>query len=360
MPVSPDQLSALLNERLEVGLGPRSAPATPGSGFSSLPPHVGAIEQGTFSGGVESFVSDMSYAAMSSPGPGSRDTKPGGLAINMSKAFAPVCLLLADSVFLSDCCCGTIGKAGKFCTKRRDNSGDTTCGTRAHLKKATMEEGFIYFWDEPVNIGYLTPSVNSRVKLADVIWEMRGEELPRLQVKELMEAIINGDATSRAELEAIKERTVNPSSGVSFTPRKKPRYSDDWDFPELELLPTIEEGPDPQDAEELQGHIGRHWKDLVATVETLKSVAGRNTKYEEELDSLGSDIDSLRSALARVNNLVGNPVDGLSFDLFGIIDRNEEALLELDQRVHSNLESKITDIEERGVATQKEVAKFWG
>ncbi len=71
----------------------------------------------------------------------------------------------------------------------------------------------------------------------------------------------------------------------SFTP-KKPRYSEDtWEFPNLELLPVIKEGPDFQDMEELQGLIRRQWKGLVSRVETLKSVAGRNNKYEEEFDS---------------------------------------------------------------------------
>ena len=57
--VSPDQLSALLHERLEVGLGPRSGVPTPAVGVSSPSPHGGGTEQGTFlgtSGGLVELV----------------------------------------------------------------------------------------------------------------------------------------------------------------------------------------------------------------------------------------------------------------------------------------------------------------
>jgi hypothetical protein len=140
--------------------------------------------------------------------------------------IAPVCLLLADSVFLSTCCFGTIGKGGKFCTKRRDSSSDTTCGTNSHVKKAVLQGGYIYYWDESSNIGYLPPFVVSCIKLANAIWDMRGENLGRVQIKELMEAAIKGDAINQTKLGAIKQRILNPFSRVSFTPRKKPRYSD--------------------------------------------------------------------------------------------------------------------------------------
>jgi hypothetical protein len=129
-------------------------------------------------------------------------------------------MLVANSAFLNDSCFGTIGKVGKFCTKLRDGSGDTTCGTRAHVKKAVLQEGYLYFWDASSNVGYCTPTLDSRLKLAGAIWGMRGEELGRVQVKELMEAVMQGDAITVAELEAIKARVLNPSSGVSFTPRK--------------------------------------------------------------------------------------------------------------------------------------------
>jgi hypothetical protein len=206
---------------------------------------------------------------------------------------------LADEKFLSKYCCGIIGKSGEFCTHHRDGPGDTTCGTRSHVKKGAVEESHIYFWEETANVAHLTPAMDSRIKLAEAIWDMRGEDLSRIQFVELMEAAITGDASSLSELAEIKTRVLEPTSKISFTPRKKPRYSSDrWEFPDLQVLEEIPEIPDGMDDFAVQDHIAGHWKNLVTTVESLKSVAGRNSKYETELDSLGGDIDGLRSALA--------------------------------------------------------------
>jgi hypothetical protein len=201
------------------------------------------------------------------------------------------------------------------------------------LRHQALQADYIYYWDESSNIGYLTPSVDSRIKLAGAIWEMRGEDLGRVQIKELMEAATRGGAIDVIELGAIKQRILNPSSGVSFTPRKKPLYSDDsWEFAGggLEVLPVIEEAPDPLDLAVLQEHIGRQWSTVIIAVATLKSVAGRNNKYELELDALGTGINSLRAVISRLTTLVGSPVDGLSFNLYGIMDCNEDTVMELD------------------------------
>jgi hypothetical protein len=88
-----------------------------------------------------------------------------------------------------------------------------------------------------------------------------------------MEAIINGDTVKVTELRLFKKRILNPSLGVSFTPRKKPRcLEDQWEFLDLELLQTIKEGPNAEDAEEVQDRTGKHWHHLGTTVETLKAV----------------------------------------------------------------------------------------
>jgi hypothetical protein len=204
--LSADALSSLFGERLEVGLGPRSAPTTPGSGFSLPSPHIGGTEQGTLSGGVEKefVIREMSSSApVSSPMSklqSKMDTSPRTRSsTSLRNAIEPVCMLVANSAFLNDSCFGTIGKVGKFCTKLRDGSGDTTCGTQAHVKKAVLQEGYLYFWDASSNVGYCTPTLDSRLKLAGAIWGMRGEELGRVQVKELMEAVMQGDAITVAE-----------------------------------------------------------------------------------------------------------------------------------------------------------------
>jgi hypothetical protein len=167
--VSPDRLTQLLSDTLEMGLGPRatSRPATPATGFSSPPPHDGGIEQGTYSGvysgGVSSaFVSDLSsgYVSLS-------DSKLEPDNSKFGRAIAPVRLIKADAKFRSDYCCGVIGKSGKYCTCRRNGTGDTTCGTRVHIKKAPVANFYIYVWEETTNVAYLTPTMDSRVKLAD-------------------------------------------------------------------------------------------------------------------------------------------------------------------------------------------------
>jgi hypothetical protein len=94
-------------------------------------------------------------------------------------------------------------------------------------------------------------------------------------------------------------------------------------------------------------------------VEALKMAAGRNNIYELELDALGADIDSLHAAFSQLTTLVGTPVDGLSFDLYGIMDRNEDAVTELDHRLTRKVEPKLLELN-AGLATlQSEMKRFW-
>lgn len=359
--VTPERLSVLLNDTMELGLGPRATPTLgSGTGLRPAPPHDGGIEQGTysgnFSGGVKAFVSDLSLG-VDSLTVGSKPDQ--GDHLKFSQAIAPVRLLLADSGFLSNSCCGVIGKSGKFCTRRRDDSGDTTCGIRAHVKKGEVAESHIYFWEETSNVAHLTPAMDSRIKLAEAIWDMRGEDLTRIQFVELMEAAITGDASSVTELAEIKTRVLDPTSKISFTPRKKPRYSTDaWEFPDLQVLEEIPEIPGGLDDFAVQDHIAGHWKSLVTTVESLKSVAGRNSKYETELDSLGGDIDGLRSALARMQTLLGHPADGLSFDLYAIVGGTEDTVSELEVKIKNSLGPKVTEVEAKLIVLQGELKKF--
>jgi hypothetical protein len=136
--------------------------------------------------------------------------------------------------------------------------------------------------------------------------------------------------------------------------------SDDssWDFPDVTVLPTLEEGPDPQDADAMSAHIVRQWKDIVQSVEGLKTLAGRNNRYEKEIESLSTDIDALRAAMARVNDLVGRPANGVAFDLFAIIDGNEEALLDLDTIVQTTITPQLKELDARSTKAQLELDKF--
>jgi hypothetical protein len=146
------------------------------------------------------------------------DSKPEPDSSKFGRAIALVRLIKADTKFISDYCCGVIGKSGKFCTRRRDGTGDTTCGTLVHIKKAPVADFHMYVWEETTNHTYLTPAMDSQVKWADEIWEMQGEEITRVQFSKLMEAAISGDATSADELSAIKTLVLNPGANVRFTP----------------------------------------------------------------------------------------------------------------------------------------------
>ena len=97
--LSLDQLSALHNKRLELGLGLCKAPSTPGLGFSSPLPRVGGTGQDTFSWGeVNEFVTALSSAPVLSSAP-LMGSKPdvSRLARDMGGTFAPSCMLLYDS-----------------------------------------------------------------------------------------------------------------------------------------------------------------------------------------------------------------------------------------------------------------------
>jgi hypothetical protein len=78
-----------------------------------------------------------------------------------------------------------------------------------------------------------------------------------VQFKELIEAVKGGEMLDESDLKIVTAKIFNPSSGVSFTPRKKARYADNsWEFAEVEFWETIKEGPDSTDREALQVHIG--------------------------------------------------------------------------------------------------------
>jgi hypothetical protein len=56
---------------------------------------------------------------------------------------------------------------------------------------------------------------------------------------------------------------------------------------------------------------------------------------------------------------MGNPLHGISCKLFGIVNQNEEALLELDQHdVHVKLESKINKFQAQGIVMQAKIKKL--
>ncbi len=82
-----------------------------------------------------------------------------------------------------------IGKGSKFCTRRCVAEPGSTCGIRAHVKKAELKVEHIYFWDTDKNQGHLDPMMDVRAPHANAIWDMRWDNLTRIQFKELIEAV---------------------------------------------------------------------------------------------------------------------------------------------------------------------------
>jgi hypothetical protein len=73
-------------------------------------------------------------------------------------------------------------------------------------------------------------------------------------------------------------------------------------------------------------------------------------------------IDGLRAAWARLNNLEGLPFDGIAFDLFTIMNTDdEEAIIDLDKiLVHQNLVPKLKDLQEQIGSTKLELVHSLG
>jgi hypothetical protein len=71
--------------------------------------------------------------------------------------------------------------------------------------------------------------------------------------------------------------------------------------------------------------------------------AGRHFSYEPELTEQSSNSDGLGAALARLNNLVGLPEDGIAFDLFAILNKDEDAIADLNKMVNQCLSPKLAD-----------------
>jgi hypothetical protein len=51
-----------------------------------------------------------------------------------------------------------------------------------------------------------------------------------------------------------------------------------------------------------------------------------------------------------LENLVGAPTDGIQFNLFGIVDQNEEVLLSVGDELHKNLMPRLMGVDEHDLA----------
>jgi hypothetical protein len=336
-----------VNRALSFTLGEETAP--------SSDPHLRhASSQGTFhsiiSGGViadaenvENVVSTAATLLSNSP----------------LDNIAPTCLMVSDDESLNILCLGCVGTKGeKWCSKRKLGSGELdTCGTSSHAKKAVLDNGHLYFWDSVKNVGFQSPSLSMTHGLAVDVYGFRGETLTRLQVSELFDLVRTGAVVTFEELMAAKFRVLNPTEGVSFTPRKKPRFStSDWDYNETEALPAIAEvAMDQSGARE---HMDENWNDMVRTVEVLKASTSRQMLYEREIERLGDDVDTLRSTSCRLHSLVGAPSDGIRFDLYQIVHHAESCLLELEDTLTKEVTPKLNDLATTTERVEKDLAFF--
>jgi membrane-anchored protein YejM (alkaline phosphatase superfamily) len=83
--------------------------------------------------------------------------------------------------------------------------------------------------------------------------------------------------TTAEELLEVKER-ITADSGVSFTPRKKPHFSNEstYKYVEPDVLPTIKEAPSSPAV--IQEHMMDHWSAMVTAVKILKEMSHMHLK----------------------------------------------------------------------------------
>jgi hypothetical protein len=268
-------------------------------------------------------------------------------------------MFLTSVESINENCLGCVGQKGeKFCTKRKQGTSEQdTCGTVSHTKKALVESEHIYFWDHVKDQGYMVPSLAGTFSLAASVYALRGEAVTRVQFNELVGLIKSQEVTTEDELLDVKDR-VMADSGVSFTPRKKPRFSSEstFEYVESDLLPTIEEAPSSPAA--MQEHMLEHWSSMVTAVKILKDMSLKHSRYETEILRISDDIDCLNVSSSRLENLVGAPTDGIQFNLFGIVDRNEEVLLSVGDELHKTFLPRLAGVETTTQAVEKSVKAF--
>jgi hypothetical protein len=122
------------------------------------------------------------------------------------------------------------------------------------------------------------------------------------------------------------------------------------------LLPTISEAPEA--ASDIHNHMLEHWGAMVQGMKLLKSMGAKHERYESEIMRVSKDINTLNMALARQEKLLGSPADGIQFDLFGIVDKNEETLLEVGDEVNVKIGPHLEQLERTTKRLEKEAVAF--
>jgi hypothetical protein len=338
-------------------------------GASSSSPLIGSNSQGTllsdsFSGGVGLGARGrLASIGLGTPvAAGVTSTAPIlASGMDLDEDVVPfICMFVTSSANMENTCHGCIGAKGeKFCTKKKVEPGElATCGVNSHTKKAVVKPLHNYFTESEKHLGYTKPALDTTYALASCVWAMRHEPLSRVQFRELIQLITSQSVTTEEELLDAKARVLNPAKGVSFTPRKKPRFSSDasWEYAEEDLLPTISEAPGG--AEDLQDHIAENWSSMLKTVEAVKANSSKQKRYESEIVRLSEDVNDLRSLASRLLNLVGQPSDGIKYDLYAIVDVAEDRFMEVEAKVKTEVIPRVAKLEETTGDLTKDIHFF--
>jgi uncharacterized coiled-coil protein SlyX len=355
--MSAEDVTSQVTRLLDYSFGRQAATTSP----SSAPPFIGgASSQGTLSpdsGGVVIVGSVRSE----SPGFVRIDRLDGHDDVNGPiQGSRSVCMFLSSEEYLNSACLGCVGLKGeKFCTKPKVGVGDLeTCGVNSHSKKMILDDDHIYYWDPEKDHGFVQPSLKMTYRLAIDLFDLKGEALTRIQFKELVELITNLEVTTVEELLDAKDRVVNPARGVSFTPRKKPRFSSGMldDYSDVEVMPSI--GELPSSPEGVQEHMMDNWAAMIKTVDAVKGNAARSRRYEAEITRLSEDMDQLRALSTRLHSLLGSPTEGIQFGLISIVDRVEIALVEMGDAIDKDVRPKIDKANQAAALAQADVGRF--
>jgi hypothetical protein len=258
------------------------------------------------------------------------------------------CMFVTSSTRMETTCLGCIGAKGeKFCTKKKVEPGElVTCGVNLHTKKTVVKPLHNYYTESEKYLGYTKPALDTTYALASYVWAMRHEPLTRVQFCKLIQLITSQSVTTEEELLEAKAWVLNLAKGVSFTPRKKPRFSleSSWEYAEEDLLPTISEAPGGSDG--LQDHIAENWSSMLKTVEAVKSNASKQKRYKSEIVRLSEDVNDLRLLASRLLNLVGQSSDGIKYDLYAIVDVAEDRFMEVEAKVKTDVIPQVAKLEE--------------
>jgi hypothetical protein len=131
--MSADDVSHHVTRLLDYSFGRQAATTSP-----SAPPYGGAFSQGTLSPAESKgvvIVGSVGSTVSSGMSPGFVSaTNRSGIRDSPRETIRSVCMFLSSQEYMNSACLGCVGVKGeKFCTKRKNGSGELdTCGVISH------------------------------------------------------------------------------------------------------------------------------------------------------------------------------------------------------------------------------------